>query len=360
MLIFKLLCWIVYAISMLSTIASLVRWDHWWVRMFDFPRIQIVVVHLISLFLGAFIEQPDGVWNFLFFASLLLSLGYQFSKIYPYTPLSKKEVIRLKGNADQHEVSFMVSNVLTPNRQVEKLIKLVHRYQPDMLLTLESDQWWQDQLSVLEAEYPFTVKIPLDNLYGMHLYSKLPLTDTKVLYLVEEDIPSIHSTVSLRSGEKIEIHCLHPEPPSPTESETSTSRDAELLIVGKTVKKSTCPVVVLGDLNDVAWSRTTKLFQKISGLLDPRIGRGFFNTFHAGYWFLRWPLDHIFISKEFQLRTIKVLPSIGSDHFPVFMHLHLNPPKAHLNEPQQDPPEKDEKEWADEKIEKADPKIRVL
>ncbi|MCC5937467.1 MAG: endonuclease/exonuclease/phosphatase family protein [Lunatimonas sp.] len=360
MLIFKLLCWTLYGVSMLSTIASLVKWDHWWVRMFDFPRIQIVAIHFLSLLFGLLIVWPDDRWSLLFVASLLISMAYQMSKIYPYTPFSKKEVSRCMETADQNEISLMVSNVLTPNRQADKLLKLVYRYQPDILLTLESDQWWQDQLSVLEQAYPHTVKIPLDNLYGMHLYSKLNLTETKVLYLVEEDIPSIHSLVTLRSGEKIEIHCLHPEPPSPTESETSTSRDAELLIVGKNVKQSSCPVIVLGDLNDVAWSRTTKLFQKISGLLDPRIGRGFFNTFHAGYWFLRWPLDHVFISKEFLLRTIKVLPSIGSDHFPVFMHLHLNPPKAHLNDSQQAPPDREEKDWADEKIENADPKIRVF
>jgi endonuclease/exonuclease/phosphatase (EEP) superfamily protein YafD len=67
------------------------------------------------------------------------------------------------------------------------------------------------------------------------------------------------------------------------------------------------------------------LFQKISGLLDPRIGRGFYNTFHALQPFLRFSLDHLFHSQEFRVRRLQVLPDIGSDHFPFFVSLSYEP-----------------------------------
>ncbi len=79
--------------------------------------------------------------------------------------------------------------------------------------------------------------------------------------------------------------------------------------------------VVFGDLNDVAWSHTTELFRKTSELLDPRRGRGFYNTFSAHHWFIRFPLDYMFCSKEFGLISMKRMPKNGSDHFAVITHL---------------------------------------
>jgi hypothetical protein len=52
---------------------------------------------------------------------------------------------------------------------------------------------------------------------------------------------------------------------------------------------------------------------------------------------LRWSLDHIFHSKELTLIEIKRLPYFGSDHFPIFTALHLEPGAGkHHEEPQSD------------------------
>ncbi|MGS2764976.1 endonuclease/exonuclease/phosphatase family protein [Sinomicrobium sp. M5D2P9] len=346
------------SVFIIFTLAPLLKWDDWQIRMFDFPRMQLWLLGITGLVLCLCFFHFTTPFPFIFTGVLTLCIFYQTSKILPYTPFYRTEVIRYKGKKDDHNrISFLISNVLTPNRNSDKLIELIRRKNPNMVLTLETDSWWEEQLNVLEKDYPYSVKIPLDNLYGMHLYSNLELEDAKTMYLVKDDIPSIESYVKLPSGKKVKIHCLHPMPPSPTESDTSTDRDAELLLVGEKVKRAEETTLVFGDLNDVAWSYTTTLFRKISGLLDPRIGRGMFSTFHAGYFFLRWPLDHVFHSKDFMLNKIRRLPGVGSDHFPIYADLQFRT----LAEKVQEEPEADreDKDLAQEKIAKADPIVKT-
>lgn len=342
-------------LMLFPTIASLTRFDEWWVRGFDFPRIQISSLILFVLITTSIISPYTKLWHFILTALLAASLIYQSVKIFPYTILAKKQVLSFKGNDPSAIISVLVSNVLTTNRKYKKLLNLIEKKQPDIVLTLETDKQWEKQLEVIEKQYPYSVKVPQDNLYGMHLYSKMELEDVKVKYLIKDDIPSIHGYIRMNNRARIKFHALHPKPPSPTEDLTSTNRDAELLMVGKKVKKHKESVLVFGDLNDVAWSRTTRLFQKLSGLLDPRIGRGFFNTFHADYRLFRWPLDHVFHTKDFTLIELARLEHIGSDHFPMFIKLNFEP-RAETLQKEPEEADEEEKEWAEEKIKEGKPK----
>lgn len=161
------------------------------------------------------------------------------------------------------------------------------------------------------------------NTYGMMLLSKLPLTESIVNFLVQDDIPSIFTRIALPSGNIIDFYGVHPEPPMP--GTDTYERDTELLIIGKKIRESNNPAIVAGDLNDVGWSVTSKLFRKYSGLVDPREGRGLYNTYSVFVPLLRYPLDHIFYSAEFGLLTLKKLEEIGSDHFPLLIGINYEP-----------------------------------
>ncbi|KXZ63439.1 endonuclease/exonuclease/phosphatase family protein [Acinetobacter venetianus] len=302
---------------------SLIPRDEWWFRGADFPRLQILAVGLVTLLGLLLIKSEWTLFRELLLVGLIAAVAYQLKMVLPYTPIWKKQVKHVAKQQlnESQQISLLVANVLTPNDKYELLLQHIYQLQPDIVLTLESDELWQKALQPIEQEYRYKVAVPLNNLYGMHLYSRLPLLESEIKFILSDEIPSIHACLELRSGIQVQLYCLHPKPPSPTEAKDSTLRDAELLIVGDQIKDLDESCIVMGDLNDVAWSRTTRLFQRISGLLDPRVGRYFMNTFHADYPLLRWSLDHIFHSTDFGLVEMKRLSHIGSDHFPIYVVL---------------------------------------
>lgn len=312
-----------HLLGLILTIAAVLPWirqGDWWIRSFDFPRLQLAIAGVAVLL--AYRLVPPSLPGYGIQAAVLLATLYQLKRIRPFTRFGPLQVQPASpAHRDTIRLRVMIANVWMPNRQAGALLSLVQRYEPDLLLAVETDRWWQSKLDALAPDYPHAVRCPLPNTYGMLLYSRYPLVRPEVRFLVEDDVPSIDTGVRLPHGRGLRFYGLHPRPPRPTRLQDSTNRDAELVIVGEQLAGHDDPIIVAGDLNDVAWSYTTDLFQRISGLLDPRRGRGMYNSFNAKYPFLRFPLDHIFHSEHFRLVRLERLGKIGSDHFPLFIEL---------------------------------------
>lgn len=310
-----------FAVGLLLIAATLLPFipsNEWWIRVFDFPRAQIAgLLAMLMVGLGAL-----GVWRtrqgLVLLIGLSAALAYQLARILPYTALYPEEVPGTERCSVGDRIRYMEANVLQHNRDAGKLIALVRKQRPDILLLTETDHWWADQLRPLAAQFPQSVSVPLDNTYGMMLLSRRPLVAPEVRYLLEQDVPSIRTRVELTSGRVIDLYGVHPRPPKP--GQDTAERDAELVMVAREVRERRRPAIVAGDLNDVAWSDTTSLFQEISGLLDPRVGRQLMPTFPADLPFLRWPLDYVFVSPGFTLLDIQRLGDIGSDHLPILTY----------------------------------------
>ena len=157
--------------------------------------------------------------------------------------------------------------------------------------------------------------------YGLALFSRLELIEPTIRFVVDEAIPSIKTGNLLPTGAVLDLYGMHPQPPAPGQS--SKERDVELVKIGTEIGRSDRPAVVLGDLNDVAWSATTLKFKAAGDLRDPRRGRGFFNTYPAGMSGLRYPLDYIFHTRHFKVKEMRVLPRFMSDHLPLSATLYL-------------------------------------
>jgi len=350
----NIILYILSSLLVLITLLPLVKSDKWFFRVFDYPRLQKFFLSAVLLACMTYCCNYNNTVNVAFMGIMCLNLIYLASVIFPYTIFGKKQVLRVDKEIPEQSISILISNVYQYNTNYTGCLEQIHKVKPDVVLLLEADKIWQTQLA-LEKEYTYSVTVPLDNTYGMLLYSRLELQDPEIKYLVEKDVPSIHTKIVLRNGQKVRFFAVHPTPPVPNENPRSTERDKELLLIADLAKASPLPVIVAGDLNDVAWSHTTSLFLKMSAMLDPRRGRGFYNSFHAHYFFLRFPLDHAFISPSFKLKEIKRMDNYNSDHFPIFIELQYEATAPSEQKPIK--PDSEDIKEAQEKKEKINPNI---
>ena len=322
------LLWINVAVGLslcAGTLLSFSSHPHWLIRGWDFPRVQIAALAALSCALHAALFLSGTWWDWTYCAATLVCVAWQCYRIRPYTRLHSVQVQLAQQKQPDTSIRLLICNVQMENRRYDAFVQIVGEADPDVVLAIEVNQSWNEQLKKLEADYQNVLSWPQENYYGMVLLSKLPLHDAEVRFLVQDDIPSIRAFIELPCGQKVRMYGLHPRPPEPIRDQDAAPRDAELVLVGREIEGSEQPTIVAGDLNDVAWSPTSELFLRLSGLVDSRIGRGMYNTWNATNSLMRFPLDHVFHSHCFRLIELRRLRKIGSDHFPVLISLSYEP-----------------------------------
>lgn len=332
----RILACVLLLISLLSAINS----NEWWIRTWDFPRVQILAAMFVVAALLIAVDRPLRWW---LTVPLAITAGWQFYRVYPYTPLAAPEVaVSESGAAAGQCFSVLSYNVLQDNRDYGPSLAMLRELDPDILLLLETDAAWQEALEPTLARYPTRLDRPLSNTYGLIFATRLPATDARIENLAEPDTPSV--TAQLTAGAPFRLVGLHPRPPQP--GQDTEERDAEIIVAAMSAARHSLPTLAIGDFNDVAWSDTSQRFKRIGGFLDPRIGRGTFATFPAQWPWLAWPLDHLFITPEFTLRRMRVAGNYGSDHRPIYSELCLARRRGPARNAAPDPVSENDREGA--------------
>lgn len=318
---FHLLCAVLAAFSMLSIFRN---GELRYLKILDFPRIQFFILTLAFLAILQIYKCHNKKWHFGLSLALIFGLLINSYFLKNYTFLVNEEVsTQLSPVDNQSEFSLLISNVKMSNHNSETLLKLIKDKNPDILLAMETDHWWEEQLKKVSYKYPYSHKAVNELTYGMILYSKFPLENIKVDYLSNENVPSIESSITLKNGKSFRFHCVHPVPPTHFEDlpDNANERETAFQKVGKLYKRKPEPSLIAGDFNDVVWDRVDNLTDTKNVFYDVRVGRGFFSSFNAEHFYVRWPLDHILVTNEFKLKKLERLENIGSDHFPIYAEL---------------------------------------
>ena len=296
-----------------TTVAPLTESQEWWIRGWDFPRVHIAVVALATVLLGFSIRQMStsiGIGIVLLIACAL----YQSYRIFPYTKWASEEISLETGAPVDEQITLISANVLMSNTDHASVISLIEREAPDVLFLMEIDDIWANALAPTLSSFATVLNHPLDNHYGLIFATNLEVIDAKVVFLSDDNTPSVLADMRGPTGEFF-FTGLHPRPPVP--GQDTDKRDEQIKRIALLADRAMFPVVAMGDFNDVAWSWTSERFKNYGEFKDPRIGRGMIPSFDATSWWMRFPIDQLYITEGLGLISFDRLGPVGSDHFPM-------------------------------------------
>ncbi len=323
---------LILALAALSCL-PLVRSDTWWVRYADFPRLQfaIALAGLLCVYLSIFLVRRGGSWKSASVVAglALLVIAWHAETLYPYSGLSAPSAIGAEACPGGATLKVMVANVQKRNEEADAFRRLVSDADPDLLLILETDRWWDRHLAPLEPSFSDHVQyIPEDEgAFGLHFFSKTALAAHEFRFFFGVDTPTLFADARLPGGANVQFIGLHPHPPLAW-SQPASLRDGSILKAALEARSSQDASILAGDFNAVPWEGVTRRAARVGGLLDPRVGRGFYASFKAGNPVISWPLDQILFQDSFTLGDFAVLPDFGSDHFPVMAELCYRPDRS--------------------------------
>jgi endonuclease/exonuclease/phosphatase (EEP) superfamily protein YafD len=209
-------------------------------------------------------------------------------------------------------------NVHTANERFDLVRQFILNSQPDVIVLEEVDDRWLTELAGLRASLPHQLNAPRDDNFGVALFSRWPLHESRVVCLGEADVPSIAARVAV-GARLVTVLATHPLPPS--SPRYAGLRDEQLVAVSEFVADRDGPAILLGDLNATPWSHAFRRLLRESGLQDSSRGRGLHATWPAQLWLLRIPIDHCLVSSGVQVVSKHLGPQVGSDHLPLVVEL---------------------------------------
>ncbi|MEJ7595671.1 MAG: hypothetical protein WKF77_29525 [Planctomycetaceae bacterium] len=123
------------AILIVTALAPLSPVDWWWVRMGDFPRVQLLIAYLIWLVVLAVLHKQPYAKPAA--GLLLVSVCIQVYWIFPYLPVAPHQVEWAKSRNADVRLQILTANVLQDNQDATALLRLIDEESPDVVVLCE-------------------------------------------------------------------------------------------------------------------------------------------------------------------------------------------------------------------------------
>jgi endonuclease/exonuclease/phosphatase (EEP) superfamily protein YafD len=271
-------------------------------------RLQYLLGGIVATIAYALSKQKIGLWLALF------CIGLNAIEIVPwYLPIER---------SSDRDLRVMISNVMTSNRRYGDVIDYVRAENPDLLVIMEMDLNWKQQLEPLKSLLPYSIEEPRSDNFGLAIYSKVPLANSQVREWGKGAIvvPSLTADITVRDR-VVSLIATHPVPPS--NEDYFLSRNSQLDGVADYIRQAGNEAIVMGDLNMSMWSPYYRKFIDRAKLRNTRQGFGIQPSWPTNLPLLQIPIDHCSITSKLKVSNNRIGKDIGSDHYPLIVDLVL-------------------------------------
>ncbi|MBI4577948.1 MAG: endonuclease/exonuclease/phosphatase family protein [Planctomycetes bacterium] len=248
-------------------------------------------------------------WGLATLAAALANVAY----LAPYLPPSGAQ-----AHAGLPRLRLLSCNVYVANATPRRVVDLIEREDPDVVVLLEPLQSWEERLRPITSRYPAVAMDLRDDCFGLYAATRLPGFHAELRSAERQGLP----VVTLRGrwqGRALTVHAVHAPPPS--SAGHLELRNETYRTLARWAREDAGDTVVAGDLNAAPWSPDLGRLLRDSGLRDTRRGRGIFPTWPVGFLPLALPLDYCLLGSGLAAASFRVLEDVGSDHYPILVEL---------------------------------------
>ncbi len=283
---------------------------YWYLELLTHFRLQYLILSVV--FLVYFKLLKNKIFIAVSIAVFLINIVFVIPS---YVKTKNQEDV-----ANRKTIKLFHSNVLTSNKQYLKLIDLVYREEPDVVILQEVNKSWLESLTPIKTIYQYFIELPRSDNFGIALFSKIPISEYKIHRWTNFDLPSIEAKLVL---DGIEFHIIATHPLPPVNKKYYDARNLQIKSVVDRVMEIDTAKIVIGDLNTSTWSANYKVLESGTGLLNASRGFGIIPTWPTNLMPLMIPIDHCLVSKHFNVVGVKSGEGFGSDHLPLIVELEL-------------------------------------
>lgn len=287
---------------------------------FSHFRVHLLIILLPLLFIIAFFHEKR--MTFTYFALVGIGAFYLYWITQPF------KVTQIDKNKT-HQLKHLQYNLNFRNQRMEEFKAYLKETKPDIVTLQEVTPAHREILQEMQTnpyslnfsntypyvsqkkgEYPYQAYCNFQVVGAVAILSKHPFNTKQSACL--EGLGFIWSQVLVEEQpiNVVSIHLRWPYP-SPQAMQVDT--------ISPIFQHISSPLLVAGDFNSVSWSRSVNEMSKTSNtkVVDGLRWSISLKKQLPMLPFMKLSIDHVMLSKEFQVEEIFVEKDLGSDHFPI-------------------------------------------